>query len=413
MNAWFHATQAKCEVVFEMKLALYEEACAFLESSCHHDAGDDGDGDISGGGAEAAELLLQLLVMEKMRLEGPLKPPKRTGFLDTIEEQLDAVYNGLEEGYNLNAEDTRVFGHAVFPSHVVTGTDVSDSGTGSSVGPQLYGELTSKGVRQLHRAVLQCLERVGIVAQTEEVKVEEQGTQGPHQPTRHAVVGVDVGSGTGKLLFEWSLLVQRDAMLPAHWTHVGVELAPSRMQIARRAMRGSASLVYSPTRQQWRVKLPCGGAGQQREDGDVKVVLCEADVFTPGLLSNETFVPLADGGTENDAAPGDFKKKVSSHLVVFCCGLGFPEPAVCELCASLERMWQKPHMASSAWQSLTCVFLLRAFTGLRSFPLFRLCTETTGPHDASVGSISTIKLNTTWMDEAPALLLSFCRVCDK
>ncbi|EKG05346.1 hypothetical protein TCSYLVIO_003579, partial [Trypanosoma cruzi] len=71
MNAWFHATQAKCEVVFEMKLALYEEACAFLESSCHHDASDDGGGDIGGGGAEAAELLLQLLVMEKMRLEGP------------------------------------------------------------------------------------------------------------------------------------------------------------------------------------------------------------------------------------------------------------------------------------------------------------------------------------------------------
>ncbi|ESL07816.1 hypothetical protein TRSC58_04491 [Trypanosoma rangeli SC58] len=419
MDAWFHTTQAKCEVVLETKLTLYAEACATLTASLHHRAaatpagGDherDAEGDI-GGEARAADWSSQPLFLEKMRLEGPLKPPKRSGFLDTIEQQLHATYDGLGGGYTLDREDERAFEHAKFSAHMPAATTAADAGTrtGAGGGPQLYGELTSQGVRQLHYTVLQCLERSGAAIHSDEAKTEEE-THGFCQQRPHAVVGVDVGCGTGKLLFEWSLLTQRDAA-SCYWTHVGLELAPSRMRVARRAMRGGESLVYLPTEQRWCVEPPSGGEGQQqRKYRDVRVVLGEADVFTPGLLSNETFLPLADGRGIRDAALDDLHTKVPSHLVVFCCGLGFAEPAVFELCAALERMWRTSHTSlSPPWRSLTCVLLLRAFAELRSFPLFRLCTEATGHRDGGVGFLSRVQLSTTWMDETPAWLLELSR----
>ncbi|KEG12468.1 hypothetical protein DQ04_01691060 [Trypanosoma grayi] len=425
MDVWFSATQAKCEVVFEMKLSLYADACASLTTR----AGDIAYQRQQVKEEEAATGSKDVQLLASMLLTKPLKVPKTAGFVDAVEQQLHAVYGELEDGYTLHDDDKVALERAGSSRGTPLDIDVAASQADANGNPLLYGELTPKGTRQLHDVVMQCVARAGVVAlsggrpthleegekDTESIEREAAAAAATggnaRQCYHHSLVAIDVGSGTGKLLFEWSLLAWRDAApYRCCWTHVGLELVPSRMRIARRALPHSAALVRGRVEQPqqdccWVVNPPSDGAG------DGRVVLGEADAFAPGLLTNETFRPVADAMLGR-AASGDKHDSNSTpcHLVVFCCGLGFVEPAVRELCAALERMWQAPYAPhSSPWRTMTCVLLLRPFDGLRTFPLFRLCTDAAagGKHDASAGSLSTALLETTWMSEAPAWVLSF------
>lgn len=431
MQVWFNATQAKCEVLFKVKLALYEEACLSLAANSFPG------NEVMNAEEEKVSRMPQLLLVENMSLMKPLKTSKTSHFIDAIEQRMHRTFDALENGYTLNEDDKRAFEHARFSTRTNDAAIACGSHPDPNENPQLYGELTSKGVRQLHHIVLRCLGRVGAVTHLGETGKEKneaeeeretEDTEGAREscPRRfHSVVAVDIGSGTGKLLFEWSLLARRDAPR-CGWTHVGLELAPSRMRVARCAMRTSASLVCPSARGRWRVDTPCRDEGGKEgaEEEEVRIVLGEADVFSSGLLSNETFFSIAgDVMAGRDASLGNQKGGgqhngdddsgvcLSCHLVVFCCGLGFAESAVRELCSALERMWLTSYTSSSlSWRTLTCVFLLRAFVELRSFPLFRLCSETAGHGDATASQFYAVKLNTTWMNEAPAWVLSLRRV---
>lgn len=353
MDVWFDAAHAKFEVFFESKLELYGEAAAPFATRLAADSD-----------ACGAVLL------------GNMKPPLPSVFLDDVHRHMEVVYHPLDNGFDISCEDKQL----LESQPAAAATTVDDN-------PFLYGELLPIGLRQLlqHRAVLSAF------ADAAETDASIGGT--PSSVKTFA----DFGSGVGKLVFEASLLLcddggiyaatecpDQEASSPPSQEEpvgssssssfvfaVGIELACTRHRIAEAAATAGGILASSSSALQ---KEPSDKVTGHQRRRCVLLNQSFLEPFSTRVTTETGAVVVVDDATVR---------------VVFACALGFGDALVRQLLDRLLSMRR-------AHQCLRCAVLL-----LREFPFDHDVLQCGG------AAIERITLATSWMDEAPAYVLTF------
>lgn len=484
MDIWFEYALGLSEAIFSAKLNEYEEATASLvvEVAGVHDDGNGKDSlsfdekEDSMGISDSAHAVESL--MSAMELNRPIRAPfsKNRSYIDDVHEEAEWVFSELDAPYTVLPSDAvALHTSSLSPALVVDAEGPRTLAKLSTNQLQLlYGELTSVGIRQLHTLSIASTSTVtenrveGTISTPYYRPSPASLSPSPGAPrgSTAVIVGLDIGSGNGRLLYEWSRLAAatcrknalgrpasgRDEVVPLQreatatsaasggdgerevggdpldfpvsnapawrgWLGVGVELLPSRMRTAFRALvphyvrlvrgLGSAGTPrYDPVPPQaiavsatasspqssnnsYSHSFPCGRSPVDLAALDhaplpaATVLLCEDDILAPSLLTNETLcrfpIPSlttsfisAGGGLSGSLNPSSIGSVCSSsstassvrapggranyyrlarveggaplngsekpHLVVFCCGLGFDEPFVRQLCQQLENM---------------------------------------------------------------------------
>ena len=175
------------------------------------------------------------------------RPPRQSSWTTSI--AYSHAYDGLDNGYSIDENSTQVAAAADPPSN----KEVEEE-----EGMLLYGELTPEGVRQLHALCLPYFQAPD---------ADNNNHVAPRLPsrTRTSSSFLDMGSGTGKLVFEVAHLealrrmeedTQGDeAPPPSAWTVIGIELSEIRHRIAVAALsKGSAVPFRQYTQQQQQVE---------------------------------------------------------------------------------------------------------------------------------------------------------------
>ncbi|CUF77436.1 Hypothetical protein, putative, partial [Bodo saltans] len=238
MDAWFDATVARFEYFLEFKMAMLQEASAplvesilLLQQQQQQNEGGGATNAVEDGGAPSPPVV--------MALSSGLRVAPQT-FLDAAHEFLETVYDGLDDGYTIAAEDNNARGGNVGE------TDTAASSSSSTCNEFLYGELTPTGVRQLFDLpeVRHALSLDSFLDGA--ATLREEGQQQIMDRRRSFV---DLGSGVGKLVLEAACLLNAPRMLlspPPSRSFVpciGVELIASRHAVAMEAVERCGLLL--------------------------------------------------------------------------------------------------------------------------------------------------------------------------
>lgn len=252
----------------------------------------------------------------------------------------------------------------------------------------LYGELTSRGVRQMHY----CHMRTLIQALSTSATARDGAAEAM------VVLAVDIGSGTGKVVYEWGRLGAHEGKaLQSHlhnrphssWDYrfatLGVELVPSRMAVARRVIREAGSqLVEIVAPEGAGVDAGLLQVQQASEEGTSKetgsYLLTEVSALHPQLLTNTLLCPTQRQPTGWYPVAWQLARPdgpTAAHFAGLCCGVGFSESFVHRLCLQLERMVEDTVITArgdgsgDGWRSFSVLLLLPPLKDVHQVPLFR------------------------------------------
>lgn len=366
LENWFAYAQRCFEIFLEMKLELFQEATEPIRTQ------------LLAQQAEAPEEYGEDVKNNTFELGSNLEAAP-TEFLDEVHELMYQTYEGLDRGFTIASEEEQ----------------------GDQDGGLLYGELTPAGVRQL-------MEIVWPVLRAKSTTATPSGSAPP------LCTFVDFGSGTGRLLFEMAHLASlrtfteaeaeddtdnneeedKEERTPSQGIvqFLGLELSKTRHDIAvEAATRNSVVTFLTFTAEDCK-------EGQGEEDLPEDLVsLCYANTtfFSPKL-------PFE-----------------SAVVAGFACVLGFSKEMTASFLDSVLLRLRR------SYQTLTCVVLLLKGVSPLQLPNWEKQgggARASPPPKKEGGAelaahplfwqedlqeVRWLTLATTWMNEAPAVMLRF------
>jgi hypothetical protein len=301
-------------------------------------------------------------------------------FIDATHAFMEHAYSGLDQGYDLGPRSNN--------------NDGRDDDT-----YLLYGELTPVGVRQLL-----ALPEV------------QSALYPPSSPTTSAACFLDLGSGTGKLIFECACLLnseekEEEVPLPhsSGWCATTASAAAAAFDndtVVLVGVKETPATTVTSTRRRAPLVV-CRGVELSEQRHCVALAALEraaamrkknddddvSDLTWP--LSITTCVSGGDGVALAVPMCGDFFDPIEGEAdvaVCFACALGFDDALTTRLCDRLLTLLV-------AYGALGCVVLL-----LRR-------PQCVANHELFARAVSKrhIHLEASWMHEAPAIVLTFER----
>jgi hypothetical protein len=382
MDAWFGVTVERFEYFLEFKMMMLQEALApvveqilTLQQQQLAVVEEGKAGTTTEGTNPALFSASSQPTPPIMSLSSGLRVAPRI-FLDPTHEFLETIYDGLDDGYTVNDDAN------------------TTTKTTTATNELLYGELTPTGVRQLFqlpevREALQ-LDSPTVPQQEGDEVLMTRRTAAHGGSQRHSFV--DMGSGVGKLIVEAACLLNWPVFLREGKNDdvaadvssiesrrqsllvdcIGVELVSSRHTVAVEAVERCGLLLSASS--------SSSSSPQNFTAAASKMIASPRDGGF-GLVR-----PIL--GSFFDSFPGE-----DSAAVCFACALGFDEMLTSRLCDRVLQLVREG--------SLRCaVLLLRRVP--EEHPLFAQAS-----YLPNVPRRRTIHLETTWMNEAPAVLLTF------
>lgn len=420
LDNWFQYVQKCFEIFLEMKFELYHEVAApFLQGDSH---------------SSPSALLV-----------GSNLSAAPTEYLDDVHRLLTQAYHGLDNGYDVAPSDRNSAGSEA--QHRGVKEDEEEDGQ------LLYGELTPFGVRQLSLLCAPYLwwndgeedhgEEDGVACsalkeaeprRSEKVFSDEEHPQKKkenktNKETSRKSCFADLGSGTGKLIFELAHLqmlsrMQQQQQPPqsagsgltsssSQLVVLGIELSEVRHSIACSAAQKGCALPYSDS------VFPTSGSSNPSSDRkDVEKEEDESAIVSLHFACGSFFTN-----------PLPFEDHIQC---VFACVLGFQTALTERFLDTLERLRQ-------SHQRLQCAVLLLRGVSPSTLPPRRVAvdgraTTTTKEggepqppdqqqqshqclsqhslfHRPDIVEVRWVTLQTTWMDEAPAVMIVFRPSC--
>lgn len=356
INAWMTRSTIQFEMFLEEKLELLEEAAELANMMSAATSGGGAsksavDGE-EGSGQQASPVF---------QLSEGLRVLPAT-FIDDSHRFVETLYINLPTGFGGDcggARNTRgaisqdVFNNGEAGDDVIADDDDEDS----KHMPFLYGEASSIGVRQIYNHL------IGGDADTTNSTRSGGGGGG--------ISFVDLGSGVGKLVVEMAHYHHATNPLSHHQTpatFMGIELDRERAVVGDMALK-TESFISEFTSSSSEPPTTMMSPTPPR------VELLEGDMFH--------LLPSIATRSEN-------LEEGASHFL-FCCGVGFSNAFVGKLCSLIYDTYS-PQIQGSALKG--CILLFKQHP--RGHPLYT---------HASTQEMITI--GTSWMDEAPAVLLKF------
>lgn len=270
MDQWFSYALELSNLFTRFKFSLYEDAITSLVTHKEQEAlGVCGAAAAAGEKAEnppsSGEILSlhRPFLMTKAPVDGA-RMKSREMCLDEVEYQKELVYYSdsvkrLGDGFVLRAEDEEALQRELAAPERWFQGEANNAlliPTGSALSPSLelplkqstslYGEVTSYGIRQLY-----ALQREVLDAYWQQSKWEEAAERSEAGLCSAMLVNVDIGSGTGKALYEWNLLPCLEAPFPSTRSHsvktevrgLGIEILPSRMVVAKTVLDSFVEII--------------------------------------------------------------------------------------------------------------------------------------------------------------------------
>lgn len=331
------------------------------------------------------------------QLEGPLRQLP-IEFIDRSHEFVEKLYFGLPDGYESTCldgendkkkEGNRTTEHAaaaarhVCESYFIPKGKRSDGavevGCDDNHNPFLYGEVTSKGLRQV-------LTKMGVPIAVE----AERGSSDTDW------LFVDLGSGTGKMVVEAShILLSSGGCGPraanSHHVSIGVELDPKRAAVAE--------LALNKIKKEAMDALIDGSCGCEEDDvnaADVRMRMVDGKSIR--FVCGDFLAWLtSEDGLSRTVSDSDGCTKRKRRVALFCCGVGFGEAFVHEICNAIDTFRKRNEDGGAPLATAVLLF--------RNHPVDHPLYHSAREGSAGELGVKQTLISTSWMDEAPAMVL--------
>lgn len=354
------------------------------------------------------------------QLEGPLRQLPTT-FIDASHAFVERLYDGLPDGYG--AVGPACSNECATDGGAAPEAAAAFADADARHNPFLYGEVTSEGVRQVLAELRRPLVVDEKASSSPSAADALEGGAVTSSLDDESLIFVDLGSGTGKMVVEAAhLLVSEEEeegtagsdKSRCRHAAVGIELDSGRAAVAAKAMvsikrkavsallgdedevsASSSSESFAPPPPHVIQRLARGGA-LRFEEGDFLAWLQNADTSSSLLQQS-----------------AHSTQQRNRSAVLFCCGVGFGDAFVREICDAIESFRLKG-LASAAGASESpaggaLVSLAAAVLLFRSHPtdhpLYTSAVAAAVAAGSSLSGNDVVTISTSWMDEAPAMVL--------